>query len=333
MVVKEAAGGDGTLYYRFDAETKGFDVKMQGINKGLADTAKSAKKAGNEGQKAMSQWEKGLNKAGGAAYDFGTQAFASTTVMEALQEGVSGALEMALVERFSDLMSLVEDKDYARLFAEMFFGEDFVEYAEASFKPFYDWVMGEDKKRAEEAKAAMAQSYSDTDFAKLIQHKMIMEDWSGITDFLNERFGEGDYSDLVSSIKLSISSGNYELAAKYINDALAEYDYDLLGLTKATDTWSAEFQTTAKELFTDPDKSPAAMLQQSIDKVDWAHTAGKAVEAFKGANWDSATDNIEGALERWGSKFAEIMKRHLKDIEAGLDITVAETTSGSRGGG
>ena len=164
---------EGALMFKFDAATSDFGVKMQGVNKTLKDTANSAKKTGKEGQKAMTEWGKALNKAGGAAYDFGTQSVQSMTVMESLQEAVSGGMEMGFMAIIED----IEQGNWPKLLGDVMFGPMFMDAVRGNIVQLNDMIFGVSEERIEKEKQATIKGYSDVDFVKLIQHKMLMEDW------------------------------------------------------------------------------------------------------------------------------------------------------------
>ena len=101
-----------------DTATQAMELTFKGKEKPLTDslgrvekaqkkTTDSAKKTGDEGQKAKNRWGKSLDKAGGSAYDFGNQVFSSMTVMEAMKEGGAGLGEQ-LLKGFSDFLGYLD---------------------------------------------------------------------------------------------------------------------------------------------------------------------------------------------------------------------------------
>ncbi len=126
-----AGGKDGDMKVKVGADTGGLVNKLDGAVKALNKTGASAKKAGNEGQKAMSQWGKALDKAGSSAYDFGNQVFQSTTVAETIKEAASGALEMGLMGAIEGVTEDIEKADWGGVLADALFGASFVDKAGA----------------------------------------------------------------------------------------------------------------------------------------------------------------------------------------------------------
>jgi hypothetical protein len=289
VVTETLSGGSKSGEVRqtfiFDAESNQFGKKITKVQKQMEGTGKSVKKAGEEGQKALSGWEKALNRAGSAAYDFGSTTLQSTTVMEALQEGAAGALEMALMGVFEDPGSMWGD-----LFAEALGGplglalkmglEEGITGA--------DWPTlgrGIGTHLGKEAGIWFSQEFSpavstatkkaitEEDWANTMRMAMAADDWAGVTSLIDSKFRDGDYTELAKSIKLSISSGNYEAAASYIDEALAAHDYNFLGrsLTSANlASAGAAIETWASTIGKSAGMSFAQGMQEAVQSISAA---------------------------------------------------------------
>ena len=241
-----------------DTATQAMEVTFKGKEKPLTDslgrvekaqkrTTDSAKKTGDEGQKAMNRWGKSMDKAGGSAYDFGNQILSSTTVMEAMKEGSTGAVEWGLKMIYDALIvggskqlrdwaagldveieGAVKTGDWGKVadyLAETMFGKEtyFGDYSMATK------VM--DVFQANIKAAIAAEDWVTVNV--LIGKKMALggtDAFTGVDAAIIAAIGKGDYSGAVAVIDANMAAkGNFDQLTANLTDSL------VIGIVAASD--------------------------------------------------------------------------------------------------
>ena len=255
MVLAEAAGGGARMEAMFGLQDADFKRKMKGVDKILEGTGKSAKKTGDEGQKAMTRWGKSLDKAGSSAYDFGNQVFSSTTVMEAMKEGAVGNLEQGLFDIYKQLLNPEGGGGIlAGLMAGGVTGAIIQGLREVDWGGVGHTIMtglGFDKEFSNMTSEALMMVPIGDQVALAIR----AGNWESAQQLLVQKISTGNFDAVDLAIKEAIGKGDYATANQLLMNQIGGADWSELsepfftGITSKMDILTTQITAAAGEVY------------------------------------------------------------------------------------